>query len=536
MRTRKYARRYAMTTFLSCSASTVPQDVSIPLLEVSVGDCLRETAARFAERPALLWAEGSGIGRLSYSQLLAESASIAHWILACAAPGDRIVIWSRNTIEWILLEYGCALAGTIITAWNPAWTDAECERARDLVDPCMIFAGVDVRGVDLLARASALGAAGTVHSLDALRSLASTAPTRELPTITPDDLFLLQFTSGTTGRPKAAALSHRASLNSAWLRARLFDADDNDVWLNPVPMTHVGGAIALLLGAMVSGGAYVLLNRFEAGEYIRLMSLCGATRIGGVPTMFTAALDHPDWRPGTRVRSIGLGGAQVPPALIERLRREFGAPVLSTYGQSECPLISTSLPRDDPRIATDTVGRAAPHVELKICDVLDGRQLDVGEVGEILVRSPTMMSGYLGMPDVSLAAFDPNGFLHTGDLGCIDAEGYLRIRGRARDVIIRGGENIYPAEVEDVLLRHPAVGMVGVVGVPSARWGQEVGAAVVLREGAAIDCRELEGFAATRLAHFKIPRHWRQEQCLPMTASGKVLKGEVQKMFLEPGA
>jgi fatty-acyl-CoA synthase len=506
-------------------------DSSIPLLEGNLGDRLRATVARFPDRPAVLWADGQNIGQLSYAELLLEGTRAAHWILARAVPGDRVVIWSRNSLEWILLEYGCMLAGTIVTAWNPAWTDPECVRAMDLVAPRLLFAGCDVRGVDLLQRAQTLATECEAYALDSLRALTLAAQPCELPQISPDDVFLLQFTSGTTGTPKAAALSHRASLNAGWLRVRLFDADEHDVWLNPAPMSHVGGAISLLLGAMVTGGAYVLMNRFEPAEYIRLMNSCGATRVGGVPTMLIAALEHADWRTGAHVRSIGLGGAQVPQALIERLRSAFGAPVLSTYGQSECPLIATSLPNDDPHLALETVGRAAPHIQLKICDVLDGRQLGAGEVGEILVRAPTMMTSYFRMPEANAAVFDPFGFIRSGDLGSIDEDGYLRIHGRVRDVIIRGGENIYPTEVEDVLLQHSAVAIISVVGIPNERWGQEVAAAVVLREGTSADEEQLQAFAATRLAHFKVPRHWRFELRLPLTASGKVLKSEVEKMF-----
>jgi fatty-acyl-CoA synthase len=503
---------------------------AIPLLECSIGDRLRETVARFPGRPAVLWTEEGEIRHLSYAGLLQQSTRIAYWIFTRTAPGDRIAIWSRNSLEWILLEYGCALAGTVVSAWNAAWTDPECLRARDLTDPRLIFASSE-RGKNLLERAKGFAATGQVYALEGLRDLTATAPGTTLPEVAPNDLFLLQFTSGTTGQPKAAALTQRACLNVAWLRAQLFDANEHDVWLNPVPMNHVGGAIALLLGAMVTGGAYVLMNRYEPGEYIRLMQACGATRVGGVPTMFIAALDHPDWSPPGSLRSIGLGGAQIPQALIERLRREFNAPVLSTYGQSECPLIATTLPQDDPRLALETVGQAAPYVELKICGTADGQQLNTGEVGEILVRAPTMMTGYFGMPEATAAAFDPDGFLHTGDLGSIDGDGYLRIHGRARDVIIRGGENIYPAEVEDALLQHPDVAMIGVVGVPNAHWGQEVGAAVVLRAGATADPDELQAFAATRLAHFKVPCHWRFEPRLPLTASGKVHKLEVEQMF-----
>jgi fatty-acyl-CoA synthase len=504
-------------------------DFAIPLLECSIGARLRETAARFPDRPAVLWADGPNIRHLSYADLLQESTRIAHWILAGAAPGGCIAIWSRNSLEWILLEYGSALAGTVVTAWNPAWTDPECRRAMDLTGPRLIFAGSE-RGTHLLKRAQALAPDCQVFALDALRDLAA-APELELPLVAPNDLFLLQFTSGTTGQPKAASLTHRASLNVAWLRAQLCDANEHDVWLNPVPMTHVGGSIVLLLGAMVTGGAYVLMNRYEPGEYIRLMNASGATRIGGVPTMFMAALEHPEWRPSARVRSIGLGGSQVPQALIERLQEAFNAPVLSTYGQSECPLIATTVACEDPELTLGTVGRAAPHVELKICQTADDQPLKAGEIGEILVRAPTMMTGYFGMAKATAATFDPQGFLRTGDLGSVDEDGYLRIHGRVRDVIIRGGENIYPAEVEDALLQHPAVAMVGVVGVPDARWGQEVGVAVVLRAGITADAAELQAFAAVRLAHFKVPRLWRFEQRLPLTASGKIHKLEVEKMF-----
>jgi fatty-acyl-CoA synthase len=510
-------------------------DTAIPLLDCGIGAQLNETAGRYPDRPAVLWADGQEIRQLSYAELSQQSTRVAQWIRARVAPGDRVAIWSRNSLEWIFLEYGCALAGAIVTAWNPAWTDPECLRARELTKPRLLFAGSE-RSASLLERAKAVAADGEVYPLDALRNLVALAPPCALPDAAPDDPFLLQFTSGTTGRPKAAILTHRASLNSAWLRARLFDANEHDVWLNPVPMHHVGGSIALLLGAMVTGSAYVLMDRFEPGEYIRLMRACGATRVGGVPTMFMAALDHPTWQPGTRVRSIGLGGAQIPPALINRLREAFNAPVLSTYGQSECPLIATTRPQDEPRLALETVGRVAPHVELKICTVAGGQPLDNGAVGEILVRTPTMMSGYFNMPDATAAAFDHAGFLRTGDLGSLDGEGYLRIHGRVREVIIRGGENIYPAEVEDALLQHPAVAMAGVVGVPNARWGQEVGAAIVLREGRTADANELQAFAATRLAHFKVPRHWRFALQLPLTAAGKIYKLDVEKMFAPDGA
>ncbi|SEP18135.1 class I adenylate-forming enzyme family protein [Trujillonella endophytica] len=518
-------------------AAVAAGGTSVPLLECTIGDRLRETAARFPDRPALLWAEGDGLGRMTYAELLAEAQRVAGWIARRTAPGDRVAIWSRNSVEWVLAEYGCALSGTVVTAWNGAWTDPECAHAVDGTDPRLVLAGRDVRGVDLLDRARSLGARGRVHDLSALRALAGSEPPAALPPVAPDDLFLLQFTSGTTGRPKAAALSHRAALNGAWIRARLHGTDEHDVLHNPVPMTHVGGALAMVLGAMAVGSAYVLMPRFDEAEYLRLLRLTGATRLGGVPTMLLRLLDHPDWvpPPAGQVRSTGLGGSSISPRLVERLRAEIRAPVFATYGQSECLMVSSTRLDDDPAVVTDTVGRVVPHVELSIRDPLSGRQLAVGEAGEICVRTVCAAGGYFGAPEASAQAFTPDGFLRTGDLGSLDEQGFLRVQGRVRDVVIRGGENVYPAEVEEVLGQHPAVAAVAVVGVPDERWGQQVGAAVVLREGADPAPRALEAFAAERLAHFKVPRVWRFEATLPVTAVGKVRKVEVEELFRAGG-
>ena len=508
-------------------------DTSTPLLSGCVGEHLRRIAQLFPDRPALLWADGPEIARLTYAQLLQESERVAGLLLLHARPGERVAIWSRNSLEWVLLEYGCALAGMVVTAWNPAWTDAECAHARDLADSRLLFAGLDMRGMDLQERAKGLGSGSQVFPLPDLRGLAASAASPSHRGLSAaDDLFLLQFTSGTTGRPKAAALTHRASLNAAWLRAQLYGADADDVWLNPVPLTHVGGAITVLLGAMLTGGAYVVMNRFDAGEFVRLMAACGATRIGGVPTMLLAVLNQPSWQSGTtRIRSIGLGGAQVQAALIERLQTAFGAPVLVTYGQSECSFVTSSLPGDPPFAVLETVGRVAPHTELKICNPETGRSLGLGEVGEIRVRAPTMMRGYFRMLAATDAVMGTDGFLCTGDLGSVDSRGYLRIHGRARDVIIRGGENIYPAEIEAVLLDHPFVAQAAVVGIADVYFGQIVGAVIVLRDGAVTTGPELERFAAEQLSHFKVPRQWRFVDSLPHTASGKVRKVELEAGF-----
>lgn len=504
-----------------------------PLIVGSVGDALRAAAGTFPERRALAWANDGEAAWLTYAALLAEAERVACWLLARATPGDRIAIWSRNSVEWVLLEHGCALAGMVVASWNPAWTDFECEHARDLTTPALVVAGCDTRGVSLLERARRIGGAERVFPLEDLRGLARDAAPCTLPRPAASDLFLIQFTSGTTGRAKGAALSHRAALNSALIRAWAAGADETDVWVNSSPLNHVGGAITMVLTALVTAGCYVVMNRFDAGEQLRLMKLFGATRTGGVPTTLLSILEHPDWEAGSiRLRSLGAGGAQVPRQLTERLMREFAAPVTSIYGQSECPIVAAPRGDEGPALLGETVGRPLPHTELKICALGTGETLRRGEVGEICVRGPVVMDGYYRMPEATAATIDADGFLHTGDLGALDAQGFLRVQGRAREVIIRGGENIYPAEVEEALLQHPGVGSVAVVGVPDERWGQLVGAAVLPRADCSLTAEELEAHAATRLAHFKVPRRWVLVDALPLTPSGKVRKVEVEKLFV----
>jgi fatty-acyl-CoA synthase len=512
-----------------------PADTSVPLLEGTLGEVLRRSATRFPERHAIAWSQGEGIATLTYAQFLAEAERLASWLLAHANPGDRIAPWSRNSVEWALLEFGCALAGMVVAAWNPGWTDFECQHARDLTEPALVLAGHDTRGIPLIDRARIIAGAGHVVPLEDLRALAAAIAPCALPSPAPSDLFLIQFTSGTTGRAKGAALSHRSVVNGAWLRAAASGADETDVWVNPSPLNHMGGAVTMLPGAICVGGCYVVMNRFDAGEYLRLMRLAGATRIGGVPTMLLALLEHPDWRPGSvKLRVVGAGGAQVPQTLVERLMREFEAPVLVSYAQSECPIITSSTPGDPPKLLAETVGRCAPHVEIKVIDPQGSATRRTGETGEICVRGPVVMQGYYRAPGASSAVIDAEGFLHTGDLGSLDADGYVRVQGRSRDVIIRGGENIYPAEVEDVLLLHPDIVQAAVVGAPDARWGQQVCAAIQFREGSVLSDETLEAHAAARLAHFKIPRRWLSVEAFPLTSNGKIAKVDVEKLFLEP--
>jgi len=507
-----------------------------PPLAMTIGERLQQNAARYGDRPALQWEDGDRLTTLTYADLLAVATATAAELREHAEPGDRIAVWGANSPEWVVLECACALAGTVLTPLNTAWTDEEARHALRLTSPRLLFAGEDTRGISLLERAAALVSTTLDHPVATL-SLETVAvdPAVVVPTALADPgidqgaPFLIQFTSGTTGAAKGATLSHRAVLNSGHLRAHTFGADEYDVWVNPVPLHHMGGSCVVVMAALSSGGCYVVMPRFDPALMVRMMRVAGATRIGGVPTMLYALLDVPGAEEAvTTVKAIGLGGTSIPPSLVERIQQDFGATVSVVYAQSECPMITSTTPETDAESVATTVGVASPNTELRIVGS-DGSELAPGEIGEVCVRSPLTMIGYWDNPEANAEAFTADGFLRTGDLGSVDADGVVRIHGRAREVIIRGGENIYPAEVEDVLLRHPAVAAVAVLGVPSERWGDEVGAVVQLAAEATEG--ELVDHAAVSLAHFKVPRHWRFVEAFPMTAAGKIRKVELPVLF-----
>ena len=512
---------------MSSLAHHLPEERT-PLLGTSVGGLLRRRAREHPGRAALRWPADEGLGELSYAELLARAERLAGALLECAEPGDRIAVWGHNSVEWVVLEYACALAGLVVVGFNTAWVDAEVEHALALTSPKRVFAAAETRGSPLLERARALAPAGSALDIEASRDLEPGGPVA-LPDPGSDAPFLIQFTSGTTGAAKGALLSHRAALDGANQNVHV-NGRDADVWLNPVPMHHIGGSVHLLLGALCVAGTYTVMPRYDLDMLADLLVPSGATRTGGVPTMLLGMLEHPRFRAReAKLRVVSLGGTTVPAALVERIEREFGASVSIAFGQSECPSISNTSPDDSPEIKAGTVGRPVSHTEVKIVSTATGETLKRGEVGEVCVRSPFVMDGYVENPEATAATIDADGFLHTGDLASMDEQGILRIQGRSRDVIIRGGENIYPAEVEGALIRHEAVVNAAVVGFDDARWGQQVAAFVQLGEGASISAEELTAFASERLAHFKVPCRWRFVSSFPLTASGKVRKVELEQ-------
>jgi len=510
-----------------------PPDTGIDLLTESVGDMLRRQAREFPERPALFHVideDADQVASVSYRELLERAGNCARWLAAHVEPGERVAVWSRNELDTVILQYGCALSGAIIVHFNTGWNDAEVAHALATTGPSLLFAGRDHRGRDLEARLSGLAGAG-VRPLADIGALGREVSNRALPPVAQDAPFLIQFTSGTTGKAKGALLSHRAALLGGWLRPHCEGATSEDVWLNPVPFHHIGGSVSIVLGALGVGGALVVLRGFDREQLIRLMPVVGATRMGGVPTMWHDLLASPNLPDPVHLNTVSLGGASVPEELARAIFERLGARCGIGYGQSEFTIITASMPADPPAVVCETVGRPLPHVEMKIVDPETGAVQALDEPGEICVRGPMCMDGYWGNPQATGETIDADGFLHTGDIGSLDADGYCRVRGRLRDVIIRGGENIYPAEIEGVLLTHPGVAMAAVVGVYHPRLGQEPAAVIMPRPGADVSAGELEALVAGQVASFKVPVHWRFVDAMPMTASGKIRKVELEEVF-----
>jgi fatty-acyl-CoA synthase len=503
---------------------------------------LRQAAVTWPDRPALVEgvADPAVRRRWTFSALLADAERVARALLARFSPGEHVAVWAPNCAEWVLLEYGAALAGLTLVTVNPAYLAAELAYVLRQSRAVGLVLAPEYRGRSLLAVVDEVRA-----DLPLLREvipltewpafIASGASAQDLPPVTPDDVAQLQYTSGTTGFPKGALLHHRGLLNNAHLYARRLGAISGDVWLNPMPLFHTAGCVLFTLGPLTTGGTLLLLPGFDPALMLALIEQERVTLTVGAPTMLVALLEHPDLarRDLSALRALTVGGAPVLAELVRRVEAAFGVPLATVFGQTEAsPLITQIGPEDSPEVRATTVGRPLAQTEVKISDPTSGATVPHGTIGEICARGYLVMRGYFDNPEATAAAIDAEGWLHTGDLGALDAEGYCRVEGRLKDMIIRGGENIYPREIEAVLVTHPGVADVAVVGIPDAYWGEVVAAFVRPAAGQAPTEEELFAYCRQHLAGYKTPRHWRFVEQFPQTPSGKVQKFVLREMFL----
>jgi fatty-acyl-CoA synthase len=519
---------------ITSSASDQPADSCRPVLETTVGGVLRDAAERAADVVALV--EGTpgppARRRWSYADLLAASERAARALLGRFAPGERVAVWAPNSPEWLLTEFGAALAGLTLVTVNPALRAGEVahvlgqSRAHGVV-LAPAYRGADLPGVLAQVHDQLPGLREVISLADWDAFMRSGSPAQRLPEVRPDDDAQIQYTSGTTGLPKGAVLRHRGITNNARFCAEILQAGPGDVWVNPMPLFHTAGCVLFTLGPVQGRFTQVLAPGFDPGLVLHLIESEQATTFAGAPTMLLAQLDHPDF-PGRNlscVRSAFAGGATVPPALVGRIESAVGAPLSIQYGQTEAsPCITQTRPGDSPADRAGTLGRPHPQVEVEIADPATGETLPPGAVGEICTRGYHVMKEYFGNPAATGEAIDPAGWLHTGDLGSMDERGYCRIEGRLKEMIIRGGENIYPREIEQLLHTHPAVTDVAVVGVPDDYWGEQVAAFVRPAPGNPVTQDELASYCRAHLAAHKTPQRWVFVDTFPLTPSGKVQK------------
>jgi len=505
-----------------------------PLLEQTIGESLRRTVERFPHREALV-VPHQGY-RATYAELWEQVERASRAFMARdVRPGDRVGIWARNRHEWVVTQFATARIGAILVTVNPAYQAAELDYALAKAGvSLLVMADGPVRpaGVDTIvleADWDAFLAAGDEVADARLLE-------REL-TLSPADAINIQFTSGTTGAPKGATLSHRNILNNARFVARSLRYTQRDRVGVPVPLYHTFGMVIGTLGCMTHGACMVLTGEsFEPAGVLAAVESERITSLYGVPTMFIAELAEPgfDRYDLSSLRTGAMGGAPCPVEVMKQVRsRMHMDEVAIACGMTETSPVSTQTAPDDPldkRVGT--VGRVHPHVEVKIVDPATGATVSRGTPGEQLTRGYSVMLGYWDDPDATAAAIDADGWMHTGDLAVMDDDGYVSIVGRIKDMIIRGGENIYPREIEEFLHGLDGVADAHVIGVPSERYGEEVMAWVKPLPGATLSGERLQELCRGRIAGYKIPRRWRIVESFPMTVTGKVQKFRLRELAL----
>jgi fatty-acyl-CoA synthase len=522
----------------------------VPLLDETIGGNLERTVARFGDRSALVSCH-QGL-RYSYAEFDTEVDRVALALIAAGLrKGDRLGIWSPNRVEWALIQYATAKIGVILVNINPAYRTHELRYALEQSQCRMLVAAPAFKTSDYVAivdevRPSLTALERVVFfdgaAWDELLEQASAVDAGELreraAELDPSDPINIQYTSGTTGFPKGATLSHRNILNNGFFVAEGCRIDEHDRICVPVPYYHCFGMVMGNLAATSHGACVVLpSDAFEPRAVLEAVEAERCTALYGVPTMFIAELDHPDFERFdlSSLRTGIMAGAPCPIEVMRKVIEKMHMhDVTICYGMTETSPVSTQTAADDDiERRTATVGRVHPHVEIRIADPDTGEILERGEPGEFQTRGYSVMLGYWDDEARTAEAIDADGWMRTGDLAVMDDEGYVTIVGRIKDMIIRGGENVYPREIEEFLYTHEAVADVQVIGVPDERYGEEIMAWVIPREGMVVTEDELREYCRGKIAHFKIPRYIATCNEFPMTVTGKIQKFKLREQAIE---
>jgi len=523
--------------------------VDTPLLEVTIGERLRRVTERFADREALVVRHQEY--RATYRELSEQVELAARALMANGVgKGDRVGIWAPNRYEWVIVQWATARVGAILVTINPAYKAEELRYALRKAGVSLLFSARGFRGADYVAMLDQVrGDCPALREIVVLDDewqpfLTESRLTDEdelrgrEASLDPSDPINIQYTSGTTGFPKGATLSHRNILNNGYFTGEVLRYSEHDRVCVPVPFYHTFGMVLGNLVAMTHGACVVVPGEsFDAGEVLRAVEAERCTSLYGVPTMFIAELAEPglDTFDLATLRTGIMAGAPCPVEVMKQVRSRLHMEEITIgCGMTETSPLSTQTSVDDPvEKRVTTVGRVHPRVEVKIVDPATGASVPRGVAGEQCTRGYSVMLGYWDDLEATSKAIDAEGWMHSGDLAVMDDDGYVSIVGRIKDMIIRGGENIYPREVEEFLYRLPEIDQVEVIGVPSERYGEEVMAWVRLREGVNVTSEELIAACRGRIATYKIPRYWKFVESFPMTVTGKTQKYRMREIAVE---
>ena len=537
--------------------------------EITMGNLLRDTATRFPENDALIYPE-TGL-RLSYRELLDRCTDVAKGFMALGVKnGDHVSVWTTNLPEWVYLQFGLGMIGAVLVTVNTNYKSNELEYILNQSDSTTLVlmeghrdtnfysitkevipeldssepGKVSAPKLPYLRNVVFIGERKDIpgmFSFDQVISLGKAISDEELTerdkAVQVHDVLNMQYTSGTTGFPKGVMLSHYNIINNARMVGDVMGMTEKDRLLIQVPLFHCFGCVMSTLNCLVHGSTMVIVEAFDPLKALKYIDQEKCTAVNGVPTMFIAILGHEDFsKYSTKSLRTGImAGAPCPVDTMNQVRDIMHCPeIVIAFGQTECSPVMTMTRRDDPvDLRVSTVGKLLPDIEGKIIDPGTGEDLPCNVQGEIVTRSACVMKGYYKMPDDTQKAIDEDGWLHTGDLGTVDENGYFKVTGRIKEMIIRGGENIYPREIEEFLRKNQKVRDVYVVGIPDKKYGEQVLAAVILKPGEKGSDDEFISFCQGKIARHKIPRYWEFVDSVPMTASGKVQKFKMVEEYAQ---
>ncbi|TSK06104.1 MAG: AMP-binding protein [Geobacter sp.] len=536
-------------------------------INLTVGALLDDIAGKFPDNEALIYVE-RGL-RYTWREFNERCRQVAKGLLRLGVKkGDHLAIWAYNVPEWVTLQFATAKIGAVLVTVNTSYKSAELEYLLRQSDSRVLFMVQGFKDTNYVETLSSVvpelatsapgelksaslpflkhavfigeGAPEGMINFEKIVELGREVPDAELAavaaTLCVDEVINMQYTSGTTGFPKGVMLTHHNVINNGFNIGECMRFTEKDRLCIPVPFFHCFGSVLAVMAAVTHGATMVPVEIFDPLKVLQAVEQERCTALHGVPTMFIAELEHPRFQEFdlTSLRTGIMAGSNCPIEVMRRVIRDMHASEITiAYGQTESSPVITQTRTDDPiELKVSTVGRVLPNVELKIVDIETGAELPPGKQGELCTRGYLVMKGYYKMPEETAKAIDTDGWLHTGDLAVMDENGYCKITGRIKNMIIRGGENIYPREIEEFLYTHPKISDIQVYGVPDRKYGEQVMAAVVLKQGCEMTEDEVKEFCRGRIANYKIPKYVRFVDSYPMTASGKIQKFKLREMAI----